>query len=82
MIRSRNQALHGNDEMANVAVSTSSKGHVVAVKVGESVLSIRKGNPVARAALGAKFISALRRREPKPGVGKSSDGLRAIRETR
>ena len=58
------------------------KAHIVAVKIGESVVTVRKGDRSTLAALGPKFIAAMRRRKRKAGVETASDGLRAIREGR
>lgn len=71
--------------MSSTTVSTrptNTKAHVVAVNVGESVVTIHKGDREVRAELGPKIAAAMRRRKPKPGVETASEGLRAIREGR
>jgi hypothetical protein len=61
---------------------TKTRAHVVAINVGESVVTIHKGNRAVLAELGPKIAAAMRRRKPKPGIETASEGLRAIREGR
>ncbi|MCX7178494.1 MAG: hypothetical protein NTX56_06840 [Proteobacteria bacterium] len=61
---------------------TETKAHVITVNVGESAVTIHKGDRAVRVELGQKIAAAMRRRKPKPGVETASEGLRAIREGR
>jgi hypothetical protein len=62
--------------------STKVKAHIVAANVVQSVITVCKGDRATLAALGPKFIAAMRRRKRKAGVETASEGLRAIREGR
>lgn len=62
--------------------SAKTKIHLVSVNVGESVVTIRKGDRTTLAVLGRKAIAAMRRRKRKAGVETASEGMRAIREGR
>lgn len=59
---------------------TKTRTLVVTVNVGESAVTIHKGDRAVRAELGPKIAAAMRRSKPKPGVETASEGLRAIRE--
>lgn len=62
--------------------SAKTKIHLVCVNVGESVVTIRKGDQTTLAVLGRKAIAAMRRREGKARVETASEGMRAIRDGR
>ena len=61
---------------------TKVKTHVATISMGESLVTVRKGNRAVLAALGPKIIASMRRRKHKTSVEKASEGLRAIREGR
>jgi len=58
------------------------KAHVVNINVGESVITVHKGDSAVQKELGKKIATAMRRRKSKPGVETASEGLHAIRERR
>jgi len=62
--------------------STRVKAHSVTLNIGESVVTIRKGDRATLATLGPKLIAAMRRRRRGAGAESASEGLRAIREGR
>mgnify|MGYP001157805647 FL=1 len=62
--------------------SAKSKSHRLAIRAGESVVTVRKGDGATLAALGPKVMAAMRRRKRKAGVETASEGTRAIRDGR